>query len=140
MFTRAKPLPDVPRKPEEYAQSAKQEHSIHDLPLSDLRAFHDQVGTVLAQRTAQAREDFRKDFLSKLDLYGMSLEDLRPQPEKKERKQREVKAKYRDPATGETWTGRGKTKPLWMQAYLAQGRQIEEFLIDGASPAATEPA
>jgi DNA-binding protein H-NS len=139
MFTRAKPLPDIPKKPEEYAKEPEKEHSIHDLPLSDLRAFHDQVGTVLAQRTAQAREDFRKDFLGKLDLFGMSLEDFKEQPPKKERKQRETKPKYRDPVSGETWSGRGKTKPLWMQNYLAEGRQQDEFLI-GASPAATEPA
>jgi DNA-binding protein H-NS len=130
MFTRAKPLPDLPKKPEEYVKE-NQEKSIHDLPLSDLKAFHDQVGTVLAQRTAQAREDFRKDFLSKLDLYGMCLDDLRPQPEKKERKKREVKPKYRHPESGEEWSGRGKA-PLWMQTLLAEGRQQDEFLIERA--------
>ena len=31
---------------------------------------------------------------------------------------RKVAAKYRNPATGETWSGRG-LKPKWMQAALA---------------------
>lgn len=37
-------------------------------------------------------------------------------------------AKYRDPATGKTWAGRGGV-PKWMQAYEAQGRNREEFRI-----------
>ncbi|HPE05892.1 MAG TPA: H-NS histone family protein, partial [Thauera sp.] len=39
-----------------------------------------------------------------------------------------LKAKYRDPATGETWVGRGAT-PKWMRAYLEAGRNKDEFLI-----------
>lgn len=39
-----------------------------------------------------------------------------------------VKAKYRDPASGQTWSGRGIT-PKWLQAALASGRRKEDFLI-----------
>jgi DNA-binding protein H-NS len=37
-------------------------------------------------------------------------------------------AKYRDPASGKTWTGRGKP-PLWIQA----AKDRSAFLIDGAA-------
>jgi hypothetical protein len=47
--------------------------------------------------------------------------------------QRETEARqtfkaYRNPETGDTWSGRGKA-PAWMQALLDQGRQLEEFAI-----------
>jgi DNA-binding protein H-NS len=39
-----------------------------------------------------------------------------------------VAAKYRNAATGESWTGRG-LKPKWMTAALASGAKIEDFAI-----------
>lgn len=35
--------------------------------------------------------------------------------------------KFRDPATGKTWAGRGKV-PTWLRAYEANGRDRSEFL------------
>lgn len=39
-----------------------------------------------------------------------------------------VAAKYRNAATGETWSGRGKP-PKWLAAEMAKGRKREEFLV-----------
>ncbi|NBP36728.1 MAG: H-NS histone family protein [Betaproteobacteria bacterium] len=39
-----------------------------------------------------------------------------------------VEAKYRDPGTGDSWTGRGKP-PRWLAAHMAEGRSRDEFLI-----------
>jgi len=39
-----------------------------------------------------------------------------------------VAPKYQDPASGKTWTGRGKS-PAWLADYLAAGRDRQEFLI-----------
>lgn len=39
-----------------------------------------------------------------------------------------VAPKYQDPASGKTWTGRGKS-PAWLSAQLAAGREKQEFLI-----------
>ena len=39
-----------------------------------------------------------------------------------------VKPKYRNPATGETWAGRGK-RPRWFAAALAAGKKDKDFLI-----------
>ncbi len=39
-----------------------------------------------------------------------------------------VAPKYRDPQTGESWTGRGKP-PKWLAQHLSSGRQKDEFLI-----------
>ena len=39
-----------------------------------------------------------------------------------------VAPKYRDPASGNTWTGRGKT-PNWLAAKLAAGKTKEDFAV-----------
>jgi len=44
------------------------------------------------------------------------------------RKGVKVPAKYRDPATGNAWSGRG-LQPKWLQAALAQGRQLSDFAV-----------
>lgn len=41
---------------------------------------------------------------------------------------RKVAPKYRDPETGETWTGRG-LQPKWLKAALAAGRKLEDFAL-----------
>ncbi len=41
---------------------------------------------------------------------------------------KKVAAKYRNPETGDTWTGRG-LKPKWLQQALAEGKSLEEFLL-----------
>lgn len=39
-----------------------------------------------------------------------------------------IAAKYKNQATGETWSGRG-LKPNWLRAAIMQGRKIEEFAV-----------
>ena len=39
-----------------------------------------------------------------------------------------VAAKYRDPTSGATWSGRGLT-PKWLTARLAEGKTKEEFAL-----------
>lgn len=41
---------------------------------------------------------------------------------------RKVAPKYRNSATGETWTGRG-LQPKWVQAAVASGKKLEDFAI-----------
>lgn len=39
-----------------------------------------------------------------------------------------VAAKYRNTATGDSWSGRG-LQPKWLKAALAAGKKIEEFAV-----------
>lgn len=42
---------------------------------------------------------------------------------------KKVEPRYQNPAnSAETWTGRGK-QPRWLAALLAQGKQLDDFLI-----------
>ena len=40
-----------------------------------------------------------------------------------------ITAKYRDPETGETWSGRGRP-PRWLAAKKAEGKRREEFAVE----------
>jgi DNA-binding protein H-NS len=41
---------------------------------------------------------------------------------------RKVAANYRDPDTGETWSGRG-LKPKWLSAAIEAGRSLTDFSV-----------
>jgi DNA-binding protein H-NS len=41
---------------------------------------------------------------------------------------KKVAPKYRNPATGDTWTGRG-LQPKWLKAALASGRALSDFAL-----------
>lgn len=43
--------------------------------------------------------------------------------------------KYRNPATGDTWSGRG-LQPRWLKQALAEGRQLADFAVEQAAPKA----
>ena len=69
------------------------------------------------------------------ELYGKSGDSSAPAAAKKPRKAAakrsggKVPPKYRNPSNpAETWTGRGK-QPRWLAGYVAQGRDVAEFLI-----------
>lgn len=67
--------------------------------------------------------------------YGLTIEDLQ-ETAKRGRKPgaksstagSKVAAKYRDEATGNSWSGRG-LQPKWLKAALAEGRKIEDFAV-----------
>lgn len=77
-----------------------------------------------------------------MDDYGVTVADLRGAGKRRGRKPGAVKAKakksrgtrgrvppkYRDPATGKTWSGRGK-EPTWLVAYKRKGKKREDFAI-----------
>ena len=63
--------------------------------------------------------------------FGYSLDELVGVSKTKARRTfAPVKPKYRNPDDSSvTWSGRGR-KPLWMEAKLAEGAKIEDFLIE----------
>lgn len=55
--------------------------------------------------------------------YGLSIDDLRETKMKAVKAHSPVPLKYRDDATGETWTGRGRP-PRWLE-----GKDKDQYLI-----------
>jgi DNA-binding protein H-NS len=64
--------------------------------------------------------------------HDISVDDLRGKPggggRRGARKGVKVKAMYRNPKTGETWSGRGRTA-RWLAAAEKAGQKREQFLI-----------
>ncbi len=73
---------------------------------------------------------------------GVSVDDLFAQPDQREPAEQKMRgrkprsdagtkppAKFRDPETGETWSGRGRP-PRWLAAKEAEGKQREEFAVE----------
>ncbi len=73
-----------------------------------------------------------EDIQSKIQQYGLTATDLgfdiAPVSTKVVHTRRKPDAKYKDPVSGKTWSGRGKL-PTWMQASINQGMSKEQFAI-----------
>lgn len=87
----------------------------------------------LSQVLKQERAGIITKIRALMDAHGLTLEDLGGSKGLKASggagtKKIAVAPKYRDPATGNTWSGRG-LKPKWLSAALAAGKAIEEFKI-----------
>lgn len=67
------------------------------------------------------------DIRAKMVDYGITVADLGGAA-KKPGIRKSVAAKYRHPASGETWSGRGRP-PHWLADELAKGKKREEFLV-----------
>lgn len=82
----------------------------------------------LEAQTEEARKRELKDAVAQvrtiIDQFGLTAEDVFPPERKKSGTAGSIVApKYRDPATGATWTGRGKA-PKWIA-----GQDKEKFAI-----------
>jgi DNA-binding protein H-NS len=97
------------------------------------------LGDLLAQKAAlekQIVEMQRAERAEAIDRvkalmaeYGLTLADIGSRPAAApKRALSKVAAKYRNPATGDTWSGRG-LKPKWLTAALAAGRSLTDFAI-----------
>ena len=77
----------------------------------------EQRGTAIAQVKALMAEN------------GLSVADLgRRGVAKGPRAGKKVAAKYRNKATGDTWSGRG-LQPRWLKAELKSGKKLADFAV-----------
>jgi DNA-binding protein H-NS len=97
------------------------------------------LNTLLAQKAelerkiAAAQKEARLEAIAKVKAlmaeYGLTAADLNVKtPARKGSGGGKVAAKYRNAATGETWSGRG-LQPKWLKAAIASGRKLEEFAV-----------
>ena len=68
------------------------------------------------------------DIKAKMLEYGITVADFGSTVRSSRAKGGTVAPKYKNVATGETWSGRGKM-PRWLQAEVSAGRRKEDFLI-----------
>ena len=103
----------------------------------DLKSLnHNQLTDLIARAKARQHE-LAKERVSKLrdkiqalvKAEGVALDDVFGARAGRGGKARsKVKPKFRNPTTGETWSGRGK-RPRWFAAALAAGKKDKDFLI-----------
>jgi DNA-binding protein H-NS len=86
--------------------------------LIEQRKLLDQQILAIQQKEKQEAIDSIKVMIEK---HSLTVSDLFSK--KINQTNKKVPAKYRNPATGETWTGRGKA-PLWIV-----GKERESFII-----------
>jgi DNA-binding protein H-NS len=98
--------------------------SLQDL-LDRKAALEKEIDTTRKQERAEAISKVR----TLMEQYGLTVSDLNAKGPAKTGgagKGGKVAVKYRNAATGDTWSGRG-LQPKWLKAALAAGRKIEEF-------------
>ena len=96
------------------------------------------LSELLAQRAAlekqisQTRRDERLKAITQVKAlmaeYGLTTADLKARSAKPTRTGSKVAAKYRNKATGETWSGRG-LQPRWLKAALGTGKKLTDFAV-----------
>lgn len=86
--------------------------------------------TIDATRKQQKSEAVSK-IRALMSEYGLSASDLSGKTSAAKSgaaKGSKVAIKFRNRATGDTWSGRG-LQPKWLKAALAAGRKIEDFAV-----------
>jgi DNA-binding protein H-NS len=99
------------------------------------------VAELLAQKAAiekqiaEAQREERSSAIAQVKSlmaqHGLSLADLSsrgPAASRGPKTGGKVAAKYRNAATGDTWSGRG-LQPKWLKAALASGKKLSDFTI-----------
>jgi DNA-binding protein H-NS len=100
---------------------------MHDEQIAQLRKQADEIK---AQERASVIEEVRQ----KIAEYGLTASDLKL-ASRGGRKgamaavRAPVAMKYRNPATGEAWSGGRGRKPRWVIAALAAGQSLSDFEI-----------
>jgi DNA-binding protein H-NS len=102
--------------------------------LNDLLAQKAALEKQIIEAQREERSSAVAQVKALMSQYGLTLADLggrTPATAPKTARAaggRKVAAKYRDPATGDTWSGRG-LQPNWLKAALAAGRSLADFAL-----------
>lgn len=96
----------------------------NSLSVDELWILHQEVAAKLTQKMLVQKAHL-EERLHRIGLASEATRRRRPYPP--------VRPKYRNPKNpAETWSGRGR-QPRWLRPQLRSGRDLDDFLIDGAS-------
>ncbi|KQU75640.1 MULTISPECIES: H-NS family nucleoid-associated regulatory protein [unclassified Rhizobacter] len=102
--------------------------------LQDLLAKKAALEQEIEATQKRERQDAIAKVKSLMNEYGLSPSDLTGKSSTKTggkagaSKGGKVAAKFRNNATGETWSGRG-LQPKWLKAAVAAGKKLEDFAL-----------
>lgn len=101
------------------------------MTLEQLHQLEAAVQREKQQRRSQEEDNLYREIREKISVLGISTDDLlkRLGSGKSAQVKPRLPAQFRDPNNAaNTWSGRGR-KPLWVDAWLKQGRSIDELRI-----------
>ncbi len=98
--------------------------------LQDLLAKRAELEKQIEDTRRQEKADAIARVRALMTEHGLRLADLSARGKSAARRStgRKVPAKYRDPASGDTWSGRG-LQPKWLRAAIAGGKKIGDFAL-----------
>ena len=98
--------------------------------LQELLAQKAAIEKQIIETQRQERTDAIARVRALMAEYGLSAADIagKAAPMLRKPEGRKVAPKYRNPETGETWSGRG-LQPKWLKAALEDGRKITDFAL-----------
>lgn len=98
------------------------------LSLKELLARRDALVRQIEQAQSAARAEALARVLALMSEHGLTAADLGDVPSGSPSRGVKIAPKFRDPASGSTWTGRG-LKPKWLAVAIAQGKAPQDFAI-----------
>lgn len=101
------------------------------MTLEQLHQLDAAVQREMQQRRSQEEENLYREIREKISVLGISTDDLlkRLGSGKSAPIKPRLPPQFRDPNNAaNTWSGRGR-KPLWVDAWLKQGRSIDDLRI-----------
>lgn len=102
---------------------------LQTLSLQDLLALETAIKSEILKRRRDSEAKLIEEIRQKAALLGLTSEDLIARiSHTPATKRPKVAAQYRHPETKAEWSGRGR-KPKWFEAWLAEGRSIDELRI-----------
>ena len=100
-----------------------------DNTLSDLLAKRADIELQIAEVQKSQRAQAIANVKAMMAEYGLTLADIGSRAAAAPKKAAgKVAAKYHNPATGDTWSGRG-LKPKWLTTAMAAGRPVTDFAV-----------
>ena len=84
----------------------------------------------IEEATKSSRQEGITKVMELMTEYGLTIADLKGTSSRKAatKSGKKVAAKYRNPESGESWSGRG-LQPKWLKATIGKGKKIEEFAV-----------
>jgi DNA-binding protein H-NS len=102
--------------------------------LKEMLAQKAELERQIEEASAKGKADAIVQIRALMDDHGLTMRDLGGQEragraaKSKTSTGAKVAAKYRNQASGETWSGRG-LQPRWLKAALASGKKLEDFAV-----------
>ena len=99
--------------------------------LSELLAQRAELEKQIENLQTTARSDAIAQIRALMADHGLSAADVIEKAAAKKGSQakgKTIAAKYRNPETGESWSGRG-LKPKWLKAQIEAGKTAEDFAV-----------